>query len=874
MPESDLAAESKPSFFHNLTHSIRTRFSVTTAVFLLTLLGVFYVGGRIVLVHFVREAENQVRSIATDINQFVSRHSAQTRRLVAEAAEKSHPRTEQYLSPHVSFAARYTALGEFEAGSMQGDESDIALQPDDLSLYSNFITAGVRVLTSKSANTPVGFLRIRNRTFQCALARLPDNSVLLAGVPFNPAEFANSVNSSFSGFNVRISSKAPTVRKARSQQYKFQIGDLVTHAFTYYTGGFWELGSAPFEAFYTLRDAAGIPISSIMVSMPHSFSGISSNALARLTIFITAVGMILIIPILWFQGHVILNPLAKMIAQIRQMTTRRNDSDCPRLEWSGRDEFAQLAASVNVLLESIVQRSAAIAQSESHQRALISCFPDGLAVFDAEGRLVSILKQPENVPPVPGFTPGQIPSAEIYGDAASEFANHVKSISASGEVTKLSMSVKNSASNPRRFEFRFTLMDERHVLVTVRDITKEARELDLRRRDDLRKEQLRKQESLTVFAAGIAHDVNNVLALINNTAEIMWLEMPEEYSSEGISTIREAVCRGTSMMRELMTYAGETRTALSPSNPADLLRGAERLIRGIVPQSVTLSFSAPDNLPLVDADPDRLWKVFFNLAKNASEAIGSRPGSLSFSVESYSSPSTLPSEFFSPRPPEPAPGVLFTISDTGPGIPDTLFRTLFDPYVSTKASGRGLGLAISHAIVESHNACISVSSRFNQGTTFRIYMPLSKTAAKPQPAAAKPAAKPDGSFSLKGREIMLVDDDPSIINTTSILLKTLGAVPLAASGRHDALALMRHVSPALCCLVIDAHLDSGSSIHLLRAFRTVAPNIPAIVVSGSTEEEIKPLFATQPYDDFLPKPYTILELKSAIAKSQSRYLPK
>ena len=133
----------------------------------------------------------------------------------------------------------------------------------------------------------------------------------------------------------------------------------------------------------------------ITVSLPASLANVTRSALGRFTFFIAMTGIVLIIPIFWFQGYVLLNPLTRMTKSIRLLGQYHEDADCPRLEWDGHDEFAMLAASVNQMLETISRRSINVAQVEARHRALLAGVPDALAVFDRRGRLVSVTKQPE-----------------------------------------------------------------------------------------------------------------------------------------------------------------------------------------------------------------------------------------------------------------------------------------------------------------------------------------------------------------------------------------------------------------------------------------------------------------------------------------------
>ncbi len=216
--------------------------------------------------------------------------------------------------------------------------------------------------------------------------------------------------------------------------------------------------------------------------------------------------------------------------------------------------------------------------------------------------------------------------------------------------------------------------------------------------------------------------------------------------------------------------------------------------------------------------------------------------------------------FTSESPIPPGPGVLFKISDDGPGIPPNLLPKLFDPYISSKSLGRGLGLATVRTIVEAHGGGIKVDSILDQGTTFTIFLPQTKLSDE-SPEVVNAKKKSPRSMPT---EVLVVDDDEAILKTLSILLKSLGVSVYAARDRVSALAVMRRRSSRIDAILMDAHIGGVDVIRLFEAFRLDAKDIPIVVVSGSPEENIRNMFGTCKYDGFLGKPFTLEELKTTL----------
>lgn len=875
----------RQSAFSFAWHSIRTRYSLLTAVFLLMALGSFYIGGRIVLVHLVRDAENQVREIGSDISRLSYRNADQARRLAkkivaewpAAGAALDHPAMSSLLDGRVkpvpSVAFKLDTTGGFAEGAVLGASSKVEqLKSCELEPYSSCFPEWSRNIATVGGATAVGMVRLHGRTHYISIAHLPgDAGFIVVGTPFDSDAFSTQVNEAFAGLEVKVTNRrgdivvtarSPDSRRCLSRiKREFGIVPLFSEAVNFYSGGFWELGSSPFEAVFTMRDIAGNAVSMIAISLPRSLSNVTSMALGRLTFFIAVVGILLILPIFWFQSQLLLNPLTKMIRQVREVEMHHDDIDCPRVEWKGKDEFALLAASVNSMLETLTRRTLAVAQSETRQKALIEGLPDAMVVFDRNAKALSIIKQMEGGIPVPGITEGKTPDVEVWSaDNVSAFDLVLKAVIATGDVGRLHLVIAEKDGD-RHFELRLSQMDGTFVLGVFRDVTAETVEHKRLLAVESRLANAQKQESLTQLAGGIAHDVNNILSVVNNTAEIFWLDDSSQEAKEALNTIRDAVKRGSSMTRELMAFAGETRMTFARSDPARLIDGVRRLVGGIVGANVVLDFRIPEGLPVVDADGDQIWKVFFNLVKNAAEAMNGS-GTVVVAAEPFEMTADIALDFISPRPLTPGKGVMFTVSDNGPGITPDMRRRIFDPYVSTKSSGRGFGLSTVMTIVGAHGGGVAVRSAVGHGSEFRIYLPESTL-----PATDSAVVDDEKSMAqnVDNRDmVLIIDDDPAIVKTTSILLKVLERTAIAANGRQDALDAYRRHSPRLACVLLDAHLGETDVVQLLSAFRTCDPTVPIVVASGSAREQVDEIFVNHPFDQFLAKPYTLQELKKIV----------
>ena len=875
--------------FSRSVHSIRTRYSLSTAVFLLTLLAIFYAGGRMVLVHLVRDAEARVREIGSDLSSIAYRDAERARgRILAGVGGASTGSgavdVRDLVSPSgrqsvISLAVRLSDDGEPSDGVCRTMRGEVApVPPSRLSAYRETMSAWCQSLSAGlgGGSTPVGLVRLAGRQHYVTICRLGD-AFFLVGVPFDADEFARSMSDNHSGMSIRVTNRKSDVvkiarpRAALGSGVRNDLGfaPMFSEAASFYSGGFWDLDAVPFEAVFAVRDIVGNAIAMVAVSLPRTLSSVAALAISRLTLFVALAGIVVVLPIFWIQGRILLNPLSRMTKAVRELGERHQAEGCPRLEWEGRDEFAVLAASVNRMLETVSARSIAIAQMEQRHKALIGGLPDAVAVFDARGRLVTVSKEAEGVDPLPGFLHGAAPDAAVFGTAGVEaFAVALAETFATGAIGKVRLKVQRPEGVPRsvptrHFEVRLTRMDEHFVMAIVRDVSAEVAEHKLRLAAEQRALDSSKRESLTALAAGIAHDMNNVLSVMLHAAEAAGAEADASSSAKALCVIRDAVRRGAAMMRELTTYAGENKITLMRASPQLVVEDVRQLASRLVGDNIAMTIGAEDSAPDVDVDPNQFWKVLFNIVKNAGEAIGSRPGHIDLNASPFEMTREEASDFVSEHPLNCGAGVLFRIRDDGPGIPPNILGRIFDPYVSSKSLGRGLGLATVRTIVEAHGGGIRVRSRLDEGTEFQIFLPAStlpEAEARPEPRDDGTEAGADASG-----DVLVVDNDESILKTISILLKALKLSPRMARDRREALAVVRRRASQLRAVILDAHMGGIDTVRLLRAFCVAAPHVRVIVSSGSSEEEIRKMFSGHPYDVFLAKPYTLEELRRAVS---------
>ena len=240
-------------------------------------------------------------------------------------------------------------------------------------------------------------------------------------------------------------------------------------------------------------------------------------------------------------------------------------------------------------------------------------------------------------------------------------------------------------------------------------------------------EQIQKQESLGTLAGGVAHHLNNLLQVILCNANMARLNIPHESRADGyLRTIEQNVHRAADLSGQMLVYSGRGRFRLEAIDLNALLRDTEGMLAVASASSARLSYHLGPDLPQFHGDPIQIRQLVLNLVENSSEALLGESGEIIISTYVQEHPADG-------SPDNPSGGadlrgrcVCLEVSDTGCGMDGETRRKIFDPFFSTKHTGRGLGLAAVQGIVRGHNADITVRSRTGEGTAFVVSFPATQ----------------------------------------------------------------------------------------------------------------------------------------------------
>jgi nitrogen-specific signal transduction histidine kinase/CheY-like chemotaxis protein len=354
----------------------------------------------------------------------------------------------------------------------------------------------------------------------------------------------------------------------------------------------------------------------------------------------------------------------------------------------------------------------------------------------------------------------------------------------------------------------------------------EARRLeDERRKLDEHLRQAERRESLHVLAGGVAHDFNNLLAVILGNVEVLADEEPAHTDTgHQLSRIRSAGRHAQALTRQLGAYAGDSVRHLHPLDLSELIRESEPLVRASVAGSCRLEIDAEASPHRVEGDATELRQVLMNLVTNASDALAEEGGTIRVTTRNV--PADEVERDSGVRDSEGRDWVALEVADDGPGMDEATRAHALEPFYTTKAPGRGLGLAVVLGVATAHHGHLVLESEPGKGSTFRLMLP---TTTRREDAV--PVPKPRSELEPQVGRVLVVDDDEGVRELEQIFLERAGFVVELATGGTDALKRLGR-PPTPDCVVLDLAMPDVAGRQVLVSLRRSWPAVPVVVVTG------------------------------------------
>jgi CheY-like chemotaxis protein len=315
------------------------------------------------------------------------------------------------------------------------------------------------------------------------------------------------------------------------------------------------------------------------------------------------------------------------------------------------------------------------------------------------------------------------------------------------------------------------------------------------------------------------------------------------------------------LTRQMLAYSGKGKFLVESLDLSALARDIIELVRPSIPKKVVVNLELDGALPAIEADRGQVQQILMNLAINAAEAIGSHAGQVTVMTGTQ-----VVDDDYLRRHPDAAelpPGryVVLEVRDTGCGMDSAVKTKIFDPFFSTKFTGRGLGLAAVAGIVRGHKGAIVVTSAPGRGSTFSVLFPPAA-----QPAKEAPAAAP--SHIAQGSGVVLVVDDEQIVrDMAQRVLERHGYTVLVADGGLAAIDILKRRPGKVDMVLLDLSMPGMSGEETLPELRKIRPEVKVLVSSGYSESEAMIMFRGQRVSGFLQKPYSSAVLADKVNRA-------
>ena len=397
-----------------------------------------------------------------------------------------------------------------------------------------------------------------------------------------------------------------------------------------------------------------------------------------------------------------------------------------------------------------------------------------------------------------------------------------------------------------------------HDEILERELAEEER-----RRVQVKLLHAQKLESLGVLAGGIAHDFNNLLVgVLGNAGLALQALPPDSPVKETIRDIETAALRAAELTHQLLAYAGKGQYVVQAVHLSHLVEEMTNLLGTAVSKNAKIEYHFPPSLPAIQGDATQLRQIVMNLITNASEAIGTSSGTITLATGMVQADrSYLADAQLGPGLPE-GDYVYMEVRDTGHGMHASTLARIFDPFYSTKFTGRGLGLAAVLGIVRTHRGAIKVQSAPGQGTTMRVLLPAAGSGAT-GPAAVPRVSDPSATVTA-GRTVLVVDDEEQVRAVARRILSAKGFAVRLASGGVEALRMVRDAPDGIDCVLLDLTMPDLSGADVMDELQRIRPDIKVILSSGYTRESSLPQFSGAGPAAFIQKPYRPADLLNTV----------
>jgi PAS domain S-box-containing protein len=396
---------------------------------------------------------------------------------------------------------------------------------------------------------------------------------------------------------------------------------------------------------------------------------------------------------------------------------------------------------------------------------------------------------------------------------------------------------------------------------THTDITERKRAEEERQSLDQQMQHAQRLESLGVLSGGIAHDFNNILAIIIGHCSLA--KLGSQNARESIPEIERAAERAAELCRQMLAYAGKSQFVLAKVNLGELVDDIVKMLKPTISQKVEIRTELDAGIPPIDGDASQLRQIAMNLVINASEAIGKEQGKIRVSLAGVALSEADPLRDYLGKTMASGSYVRLEVADSGCGMDEETMKRIFEPFYTTKFTGRGLGMSAVLGIITAHRGALQLSSQLGQGSTFRVYLPAQ--GCDPAESGSLQVEAESGWWQGSGT-VLLVEDECQIRIVARTLLEAFGFTVLEAGNGREALELYREHAAAIKLVMTDMGMPVMDGYELFVELKKLRAELPIVISSGFGDVDVASRIDKRDIAALISKPYNIDQLEEALKK--------
>jgi signal transduction histidine kinase/ActR/RegA family two-component response regulator len=454
-----------------------------------------------------------------------------------------------------------------------------------------------------------------------------------------------------------------------------------------------------------------------------------------------------------------------------------------------------------------------------------------------------------------------------FNDAASQLAEYLGKVHPRDvlppEVEQMAQSCLATGRSHLNFESRIedhVLSWSLHPVVASQVVHCYASDITERLNLEAQLRQSQKMESVGQLAAGVAHDFNNMLTVIQGHAGMLMTRrsLPMELR-DSVQSVSFAAERAASLTRQLLMFSRKSVMQPKLIDLREIVGNMTKMLKRLLGETISLEFQPPKDLLLIEADAAMAEQVIMNLAVNARDAMA-MGGKLVIQTEAVTVEESYLSSHAEAR---VGTFVRLRVIDSGHGMKETTLARIFEPFFTTKEAGKGtgLGLATVYGIVKQHRGWVEVASEFGRGTMFSIFFPATGETADASRKTEFLTAEIRGGTET----ILVVEDEASVLAMGKLILQDCGYRILEAASGVEALNIWRRHQHEIDLLLTDMIMPRGiSGIDLAQRLWVEKPELKVIFTSGYCVDQFDTELIQNGAASFLQKPYTRLTLAKAV----------